>query len=219
MWCLELSLTGPSELVLPWCEQKAAAFAALPGVARADLYAPFDDPGSAAPFHDADAPPAMILLTFGSEADLAPACEAAGPLLADLPAGVVAEAGCFQRHSEPLEGDDLKTGGGASYVVRYRLPCSDVPAFVTEYLSGHLPIQADFPGIRRILGFEPVDGCPAGATPANYLVGNEVTFDDAEAFADAMGGPVLARLKAHSTVLPPREGLCTHHLMQRRPLR
>ncbi|MDK3017065.1 EthD domain-containing protein [Pseudodonghicola flavimaris] len=220
MFVLELSIFGPASPLTAWIAAHGPALAVLPDVARAELYRPYEEIGAGAPYHDPNPPAALITLGFDGEAALraaleAPALQAA---LQALPDGARAEAGAFRRHRHALPGDDLGVGGGAAYVVRYKLPCSDRAGFVTEYLAGHLPIQADFPGIRRILGLEPVDGTPAGTVPANYLVGNEVTFDDIGSFAAAMASDVVPRLKAHSAELPPRDGACTHHLMQRRPL-
>ncbi|MDX2482472.1 MAG: hypothetical protein QNK42_02290 [Pseudodonghicola sp.] len=221
MWGLELSFSGQSAELPGWLAQHGAALATLPAVTLCESFAPIGDLGAAARFHDADVPAAMIVLGFAERADLsavldAPVLRAA---LAALPEGLEATAGCFRRHRTPLPGDDESRGGAVSYVVRYRLPCDDAPGFVAEYLAGHLPIQADFPGIRRVLGFDPIEGCPQGAAPAGYLVGNEVSFDDVEAFCVAMESSVLDRLRVHSGALPPREGLCTHHLMKRRLLK
>lgn len=222
MFVLELSVSGAPDAVAAWGAQQGPGLAAMPGVTLAEGLYPYDDLGAAAPFHDAEpaAPAAMIVLGFATKADLqaaltAPALRAA---LDALPVGAGGEAAAFRRHRHGLPEDDLRQGGGISYVVRYRLPCAEAEAFVAEYLAGHLPIQADFPGIRRILGFEPIAGLPDGVASAGYLVGNEVTFDDLDGFVAAMASDVLPRLKAHSQELPPRQGICTHHLMQRRPL-
>lgn len=221
MWGLELSFCGQSAALPGWLGRHEAALAALPEVLLCESFSPIRDLGAAARFHDADAPAAMIVLGFAGRTDLSAALDSLVLVaaLAALPDGLQATASCFHRHRTPLPGEDLSRDDGVSYVVRYRLPCDDAPGFVAEYLAGHLPIQADFPGIRRVLGFEPIAGCPQGATPAGYLVGNEVSFDDVAAFCVAMESPVLDRLRAHSGVLPPREGLCTHHLMKRRLLK
>ncbi|TDE36714.1 hypothetical protein [Antarcticimicrobium sediminis] len=221
MWGLELSVSDQSAELPGWLARHGAALAALPAVILCESFAPIEDLGAAVRFHDADVPAAMIVLGFAERADLlaalgSPVLMAA---LAARPGGVQASAACFRRHRTPLPGDNMSRDSAVSYVVRYRLPCDDAPGFVAEYLAGHLPIQADFPGIRRVLGFEPIEGGPQGATPAGYLVGNEVSFDDVAAFCAAMESPVLDRLRAHSGVLPPRDGLCTHHLMKRRLLK
>jgi hypothetical protein len=222
MFVLELSVSGAPDAVAAWEAQQRASLAALPGVALAEGLYPYENLGAAAAYHDAEpaAPVVMIVLGFATEADLVAALDA--PALRGaidaLPFGAHLEAAAFRRHRHGLPDDDLRQGGGTSYVVRYRLPCAEAEAFVAEYLAGHLPIQSDFPGIRRILGFEPIAAAPEGSLPAGYLVGNEVTFDDLESFVAAMASDVLPRLKAHSQELPPRQGICTHHLMQRRPL-
>jgi hypothetical protein len=62
----------------------------------------------------------------------------------------------------------------------------------------------------------PLDELNDPALPsANYLVGNEVVFDDIEAFNVAMRSPVRLELRAHFHKFPPFSGINTHYPMQR----
>ena len=51
---------------------------------------------------------------------------------------------------------------------------------------------------------------PAGLAKANYMLGNEVAFDDVAAFNRAMASPVRQELPAHFRAFPPFSGANTH---------
>src|SRR4029079_12134000 len=78
-----------------------------------------------------------------------------------------------------------------SYVVRYHLPAEDEAAFVANYVASHPPTLARLPAIRNIMCYFPLRmPSPAGLPDPDYLIGNEVVFDDVAAFNRAMASPV-----------------------------
>ncbi len=77
-------------------------------------------------------------------------------------------------------------------------------------------MQARLPGIRSILCDVPLpDLTVPGTANANWLMGNEVVFDSAAAFAAAMRSPARHELRAHMADFPPFSGINHHHLMDR----
>jgi len=103
-----------------------------------------------------------------------------------------------------------------SYVVRYHRPAHDEAAFVRNYLAGHPPLLARLPGIRNVMCYLPLSWRRAdGPSPADYLIGNEVTFSDAASFDVAMASPIRYELRAHYHTLPRFSGRNTHFPMDR----
>jgi hypothetical protein len=62
------------------------------------------------------------------------------------------------------------------------------------------------------------DGLEDGFPPADYIIGNEVVFDDVGAFNAAMASPVRDELRAHYRAFPRFTGMNTHYPMVRKRL-
>jgi hypothetical protein len=202
-----------------WIATHATVLAALPGCGWAAAYTPAE--GGADPLTPPEpAPAAVLMLGFPTREGLAealvePTTEAA---LAAAP-GQDVTANVFRRESHPLPGATVPPESVA-YLVRYFQPADDPAAFVAEYTAHHPEVQARLHGIRAIHCDVPLPDLRARATPpAPYLIGNEVGFADAEAFAAAMRSPARAELRAHMADFPPWSGRNSHVLMQRRALR
>jgi hypothetical protein len=210
---------GGAEQVPAWIATHGAGLAALPSCRWAAAYTPAE--GADDPLNPPEpAPAAVLMLGFATREALAAALAdpGIGDALAAAP-GPEVTASAFHRQSHPLPGATVHPASVA-YLVRYFLPADDPAAFVTEYTAHHPEVQARLPGIRAIHCDVPLpDLRAAAAPPAPYLIGNEVGFADADAFAAAMRAPARAELRAHMADFPPWSGRNSHVLMQRRALR
>ena len=196
------------------------ALSALPGLASFDLYTPAQGPSHDPYNHDGAGPAMMLMLDFADRAQLA-AAVASGAIVAALgalPAGVDATGAAFERRFYPV-GDDTRPSPLAapfSYVVRYHRPADDEAAFIRNYLDTHPVTQARLPGIRGIMCYLPLDDLRAiDLATANYMIGNEVVFDDIAAFNGAMASPVRQELRQHYHEFPRFTGANTHFPMTR----
>lgn len=192
-------------------------FAALPGLVWLDLYAPASGPAHDPYVQDGPPPAHLAMLAFGSVQTLAQA--ASTPAFATGLAGLSATSCTAMRclHS-PIAGEASAAPLRArfSYVVRYHRPADDDAAFVRQYLNDHPPLIGRLPGVRNVVTYVPLPWRLAGGPPpADYLLGNEATFDDAGAFNAAMASPVRHELRAHYRTLPRFTGRNTHFAMKR----
>lgn len=214
-WIAEFWVEGPLDAP----REVAARALGTPGLLALDAYTPARDRGDD-PLNPAEAPPALVmLLGFATEATLRAAL--AHPDLANLgtdaPAGAAMTFSAFRRHPYPVPGGPgWPLAAPVSYLVRYELPADDPAAFQRAYMDSHPPVQARLPGIRSILCDVPLPGLSVPGIPdAGWLIGNEVAFDDAAAFAAAMRSPARAELRAHMAGFPAFSGITHHHLMDR----
>ncbi len=103
-----------------------------------------------------------------------------------------------------------------SYVVRYHRPADDERGFVEHYCAKHPPILGKFPKIRNVLCYAPVDWTdPTGIAQADYLLGNEVVFDNIRDLNDAMRTDIRHELPDDYKTFPPCLGHNTHFPMDR----
>ena len=222
----EIALRGPAaagEALRNWfAAGPRQALAALPALASLDLYLPAE--GSARdPYNRDGAGPLMLLmLAFVARDELAAALDGGrlAAALGALPSGIAATGAAFERRFYPVGGDAAPAPLTApfSYVVRYQRPADDEPAFIANYLATHPATQSHLPGIRSIMCYLPLDGLRAGRADlafADYMIGNEVVFDDIAAFNAAMASPVREELRAHYREFPRFTGAVTHHPMTR----
>jgi len=214
-WIIEIAL--PEGAAAPDTDALAAPLSGLAGLVMLDAYTPEEAAGSD-PMNKAETPPPLVLIAeFGSRPALeaALASKALGTAIGGLadPATVTP----MRRHFYPVpDGPGAPLTAPVSYLVRYFLPCDDAGAFRAHYMADHPPTQAKLPGIRSIICCAPLEGLASpAAPPAGYLVGNEVAFDSAAAFATAMRSPARAELRAHMAGFPPYGGVNSHHLMTR----
>ncbi len=212
----EIAFTTPKRTASPAAELRQK-LATLPGLAWLDHYVPALGATHDPYVQDSPAPAHLAMLAFASLPELAEATS--GSALTDGLSGLSAISCSAMRclHS-PVAG----TVGAPSllarfsYVVRYHRPADDEAAFVRHYLKGHPPLIGRLPDIRNVITYIPLPWqLPGGPPPADYLLGNEATFDDAGAFNAAMASPVRHELRAHYRTLPRLTGRNTHFAMER----
>jgi uncharacterized protein (TIGR02118 family) len=224
-WTFELTCTGPASQMsdaIAWVNRAAGAWVSLPDLAALDLYLPIAE-GTHDPFNnDGPGPLFIAMLGFPARDALAGALASAGfgLSLGGRPPGLGWTGSSFERHSYAVAGAPKPAPLTApfSYVVRYHRPAEDEAAFIKNYIDTHPPTLAMLPGIRAVMCYFPQDIVANGVQPADYMVGNEVAFDDIAAFNAAMQSPVRQELRRHFREFPPFSGLNTHFPMNRRRL-
>jgi hypothetical protein len=225
-WVYEIALRGAqpaSEALRDWLESgPRQALAALPGLSSLDLYTPAEGAPQDPYNRDTGGPLMMLMVDFVSRDALASAVSggAIEAALGPLPSGVAATGAAFERRLYPI--GEVTTPAPLrapfSYVVRYHRPADDEPAFIANYLATHPGTQAKLPAIRTIICYVPVDELQSrggSLAAADYMIGNEVVFDDIAAFNVAMASPVRQELRAHYREFPRFTGANTHHAMTR----
>lgn len=227
-WTYEIALRGPAGIdgdvtaaLQTWfATGPRPALTALPGLASFDLYTPAQGPSHDPYNHEGAGPLLMLILDFGRREHLAAAVNdgAIDAALAARPAGIGATGAALERRFYPVGEAIQPTPLAApfSYVVRYHRPADDEAAFIRNYLDTHPVTQARLPGIRSIMCYLPLDDLRATElASANYMIGNEVVFDDVAAFNDAMASPVRQVLRQHFYEFPRFTGANTHFPMMR----
>ncbi len=221
-WICEIALAGDAarrSSVTEWFSRTASRPQALAGLRTLDAYTATEQ-AAQDPYNSGETPPLLLVLaSFAHEADLrrTMAAPALDDWLSARPSGTAVTVSGLRRSFHP---PDLAGAMPApvSYVVRYLLPAHDADAFRCAYMAKLVPIQAQLPGIRSILCYLPVSDA-TGTWPAmDYLIGNEVAFDSADAFNAAMASTARAVLRAQSATLPTYSGNGSHVLMQRERL-
>jgi hypothetical protein len=191
----------------------------LPGLVSRDLYLGAGDAKD--PLVDDGPGPLLIAMLAFADAhalDAAIADGAFGAPLSRLPDGVRAAGAAMECRHYPVAGAAAPADLRApfSYVVRYHRPAENAAAFIANYVATHPPTLARLPGIRNIMCYFPLDlPNPPGLAKADYMLGNEVVFDDVAAFNRAMASPVHQELRAHFHAFPPFSGANTHFPMLR----
>lgn len=220
MWVFEICVFGDPELAEKSLQKAQRLIQSCQGHAGTEVFRPLDDPGALADHHSVNAPCLILCIGFeGRNTHIAAMKDGTVSKIADTFDPQLRLTGAaFERVRQEVPGDDLPGETYISNVVRYRGPCATPDEFVTEYMEPHLRLQEEFKGIRRILGFIPVDHdaiLSERLEPAHYLVGNEVTFESAAEMRAALESTVRDRLRALRNDLPPFEGDVTHHIMKR----
>ncbi len=226
----EITLRGDADratTLQTWLETAAlTSFAGLPELSSLDVYTPAG--GKARdPYNDDRAGPLMMLMLGFATRDALAAAIASGAFAIAAPGRDVAATGAaFERRFYPVSADAAPAPLQApfSYVVRYHRPAEDEAAFVANYLATNPATEAKLPGIRSIMCYLPLDDMPAGGVKegpgnlpsADYMIGNEVAFDDIDTFNAAMASPVREELRAHYRAFPRFTGSNTHYPMIRR---
>lgn len=221
---LELACFGPVDAATAareWHDAAAAAWRKLPGLASHDLYVGVSE-GAKDPLVDDGPGPLLIAMLAFADADALGKAIASAKFeqsLARLPDVVRAAGEAMECRHYPVAGAvaSAQLRAPFSYVVRYHRPADDEAAFVANYVATHPPTLARLPGIRNIMCYFPLDmRNPPGLAKANYMLGNEVVFDDVAAFNRAMASPVRHELRAHYRAFPPFSGANTHYPMWRK---
>jgi uncharacterized protein (TIGR02118 family) len=214
-------LAGAAPAARDWHDAAATGWRELPGLASHDLYVGVTEGAKDPLVDDGPGPLLIAMLAFADEDALgnAIASPAFEQSLARLPDGVRAAGEAMECRHYPVAGAAVPAQLRApfSYVVRYHRPAEDEAAFVANYVATHPPTLARLPGIRNIMCYFPLERPnPPGLAKANYMLGNEVVFDDIAAFNRAMASPVRHELRAHYRAFPPFSGANTHYPMLRR---
>lgn len=221
-WVFELACTGAANRAgeaHAWSEAATGAWKALPGLAALDIYRPIE--GSAHdPFNDDGPGPlfiAMLAFPMREALERAIATPAFTASLGGRPGGLAFTGSSFERHFYPVAGETQPSPLTApfSYVVRYHKPAQNEAAFIRNYVDTHPPTLATLPGIRAVMCYFPLPAHASGVAPADYMIGNEVAFDDVAAFNAAMQSPVRQELRSHFREFPPFSGRNTHFAMNR----
>jgi hypothetical protein len=195
-------------------------WARLAGIGSYDVYRWLAGEAKDPYVDDGAAPELMVVLAFSDASQLARAIasEDFQKPLHELPAGIRLAGATMERRFYPVAGEAAASPLRArfSYVVRYQLPAEDEAAFVTNYVATHPPTLARLPAIRNIICYFPLRlPNPAGLADPDYLIGNEVVFDDVAAFNHAMASPVRHELRAHFRQFPAFSGRNMHYPMIR----
>jgi uncharacterized protein (TIGR02118 family) len=221
-WVFEVACTGPAdrgEAARDWFIAGARGWAGVRGLTTLDLYTPTEDRAHD-PFNDDGAGPLLVAMAAFATRDALKAAVEAAPLgasLATSPAGLAFTGSSFERRFYPV-GDETKPTpltARFSYLVRYHKPAEDEAAFIRNYVDTHPPTLAQLPGIRSVMCFFPQGLVAPGVKPADYMIGNEVAFDDVTAFNLAMQSEVRQELRRHYREFPPFSGRNTHFPMNR----
>lgn len=193
------------------------SFATLPDLAWLDLYAPAVEASYDPYVQEGSAPAHLAMLAFASPEALAQAASAPA-FVAGLSRLSAASCTAMLCVPYPVVGESTAAPLLArfSYVVRYHRPADDEAAFVRHYLHGHPPLLGRLPGVRNVMNYIPLPWHHAEGPPAaDYMLGNEVVFANAAAFAAAMASPVRHELRTHYRTLPRFTGRNTHFAMDR----
>jgi uncharacterized protein (TIGR02118 family) len=221
-WVYEIACAGDADRTsdaTAWLDAAIPAWKALPGLTALDLYRPIDG-GAHDPFNDDGPGPLFIaMLAFASREALGQAITRAefGRSLGGRPPDLTVTGSSFERHFYPVAGQAAAAALTApfSYVVRYHKPAQDEAAFIRNYVDTHPPTLGTLPGIRSVMCYFPQDVGSAALAAADYLIGNEVAFDNVAAFNAAMQSPVRQELRRHFREFPPFTGRNTHFPMNR----
>ncbi|MEJ2119532.1 MAG: hypothetical protein P8Z76_02280 [Alphaproteobacteria bacterium] len=223
-----LVFSGPAEAgaaFRAWfAEGPSHALAALDGLRAYDLYTP---EASHDPYlDDGPGPLAMAQLYFDDLRALEAALASSGfPAAAARCEGTPIEGltavhEAMEAHFYPVEGESepspLPTVPSCSYVVRYHRPAEDEATFVTHYVKHHPPILGEFPNIRNVMCYLPVEWSdPVGVPRADYMLGNEVVFDTVDDLNASLRSDVRHKLRDDYKTFPPFTGRNTHYAMRR----
>ena len=221
-WTYELACTGTANGardVETWLDAATLAWRDLPGLAALDLYRPIAD-GARDPFNnDGPGPVFIAMLAFPSRDALAQAIAGAefALSLGGRPSGRSYIGCAFERQFYPVGNETRPAPLTApfSYVVRYYKPAEDEAAFIKNYVDTHPPTLGKLPGIRSVMCYFPQAIAAPGVLPAGTMIGNEVAFDDVEAFNAAMQSEVRQELRQHFREFSPFTGRNTHFPMNR----
>jgi uncharacterized protein (TIGR02118 family) len=198
-----------------WLDAAHPAWKALPGLTSFDLYQPIES-GAHDPFNDDGIGPLFIaILAFPSRNALRNAISQAA--FRSAPPGLAYTGTAFERRLYPVGAEPMPNPLTApfSYVVRYHRPAEDEAAFIRNYVETHPPTLAKLPGVRSVMCYFPQHVASPNMPAADYMLGNEVAFDDVEAFNAAMQSPVRQELRQHFHAFPPFTGRNTHFPMRR----
>src|ERR1043166_7950339 len=223
MFVFELACFGPAGAAgaaREWHQGAVAKWRGLRGLVSHDLYVGVTV-GAKDPLVDDGLGPLLVAMLAFADAHALGDALASGTLAAPfsrLPDDLRLAGEAMECRHYPVAGAAAPAHLRApfSYVVPYHRPPEDEAAFIADYVATHPPTLARLPGIRNIMCYFPLEReNQPGLTKADYMLGNEVTFDDVAAFNRAMASPVRQELRAHFHAFPPFSGANTHYPMLR----
>lgn len=191
-----------------------------PGLIEGHVMTPVQahDPHYAADLH---ASPALILqLEFAEIADLEQALRPHGylqalahdDLLPSLHSAVASHHAMLTRRYPVAEPAAETANELLSYMVEYAGPAKDENAWHLFYVTGHPPLLAKFPGIRKIEIYTPatvISALPFAVR--RTMQRNKTAFDNPESMNAAMASPVRAALRKDFHNFPEFEGEAAHY--------
>ena len=217
---LELDYRAPADKsasVAAWFDKTAvAALKKLPGLTTLDIYTPekVTDPY----LDDGTGPVRFVMAYFADAGALQRAVNGAEYKTAVAAAGAEVHAEAFDVHLFPVAGEANPSPmkSTLSYIVRYRRPAEDEKAFQTFYMKNHPPILGKFPGIRNCRCYTPIPWSdPARLPRYDYMLGNEVVFDDVAALDASLKSDVRHEARRDYKSFPKFSGKNTHYAMTR----
>ncbi|MFN3349910.1 hypothetical protein [Pseudorhodoplanes sp.] len=176
------------------------------------------DPHYAAELHTS--PALMLQLEFAQIADLEHALKPHGYLqmlahadmLPSLAATIPSHQTMLTRRYPVAEPAPDSANGLLSYMVEYEGPAKDENAWHLFYVTGHPPLLAKFPGIRKIEIYTPAVAISAlPFAVRRSMQRNKTVWDHADAMNAAMASPVRAALRKDFHKFPAFEGAATHY--------
>jgi len=200
------------------------AVAGLPSLQSIDFFTP--EAASDPYLDDGPGPVFMIQADFPDAASAQAAL--ADPALAACLTGAGDRPAGLQFGHELLETIAFAVGGATepqprtaplSYVVRYHRPAENEAEFIQHYIDHHPPILGEFPNIRNVFCYTPLDWeDPIGLPREDLMLGNEVVFDSLADLNASLASDVRHKLRDDYNSFPPFTGRNTHHAMTRRRL-
>jgi uncharacterized protein (TIGR02118 family) len=101
-----------------------------------------------------------------------------------------------------------------SYFVRYDIAVTDLQEFLERYRKTHVPMVANWPGLRRMLLHTPLDGRdPFPVNRGTAVLLAQLEFDSLEAMNAAFASPERARAREDFQRFMKYEGTVTHQAM------
>jgi len=176
------------------------------------------DPHYAAELHTS--PALMLQLEFAQIADLEHALRPHGYLqmlarddmLPSLAGTTPSHQTMLTRRYPVAEPAAAGANSLLSYMVEYEGPAEDENAWHLFYVTGHPPLLAKFPGIRKIEIYTPAVAISAlPFAVRRSMQRNKTMWDHADAMNAAMASPVRAALRKDFHNFPAFEGAATHY--------
>jgi uncharacterized protein (TIGR02118 family) len=101
-----------------------------------------------------------------------------------------------------------------SYFVRYDITATDLEAFLERYKKVHVPLVANWPGLRRMIVHTPVDWKdPFPVHRGKAVLLAQLEFDSLQAMNAAFASPQRARAREDFQRFMTYEGTVTHQAM------
>lgn len=202
--------------------RNGAALSALPGAELVLLHTPL-------PSHDpylADKDPPLLLVQVKFASREAAEAALASPARQEIEDGfgglqvtngrIVHETLRTEPYATATAAPSDVVTAAVSYFVHYRRPADDEKTFIEHYCAHHPPILGQFPGVRSLVLYLPLDWRdPLSIADADHMLVCQVAFDSADALNAALASEVRHRLREDYYTFPKFSGPVTHYAMLR----